>query len=59
MDYTTISSLIFLIVAIAHAWRIYQRWPVQIGPHSISMTVSWVGLVVAALLAIWGFGQFG
>jgi hypothetical protein len=30
---------------------------VQIGPHSVSMTVSWVGLVVAALLAIWGFSQ--
>jgi hypothetical protein len=31
------------------------RWTVQIGPHSVSMTVSWIGLVVAALLAIWGF----
>jgi hypothetical protein len=59
MAYATITSLIFLIVAIAHAWRIYKQWTVQIGPHSISMTVSWAGLVVAALLAIWGFGQSG
>ena len=59
MAYVTITSLIFLIVAIAHAWRIYKQWTVQIGPHSISMTVSWAGLVVAALLAIWGFGQSG
>jgi hypothetical protein len=36
-----------------HGWRIYKQWTVQIGPHSISMNVSWVGLVVAALL---GFG---
>jgi hypothetical protein len=27
----------------------------QIGPHSIFIDVSWIGLVVAALLAIWGF----
>jgi uncharacterized membrane protein YecN with MAPEG domain len=59
MTYSTISSLIFLIVAIAHAWRIYKRWPVTIGPHSISMTVSWVGFVVAALLAMWGSGELG
>ena len=59
MAYGPITSLIFLVVAIAHAWRIYQRWPVTIGPHSISMTVSWVGLVVAGLLAIWGISLFG
>jgi ABC-type transport system involved in cytochrome bd biosynthesis fused ATPase/permease subunit len=28
-------------------------------PHSISMSVSWVGLVVATLIAIWGFMQLG
>jgi hypothetical protein len=38
-----------------HGYRIYEGWTVQIGPHSISMTVSWVALVVAVLLAIWGF----
>jgi hypothetical protein len=27
--------------------------------HFVSMTVSWIGLVVAALLAIWGFSQLG
>jgi hypothetical protein len=26
---------------------------VQIGPFSVSMALSWLGLVVAALLAIW------
>jgi len=38
-----------------HGWRIYKDWEVRIGPHFVSMTVSWIGLVVAALLAIWGF----
>ena len=55
MPYALITALIFALVAILHGWRIFQGWTVQIGPHSISMIVSWVGFVVAALLAIWGF----
>jgi hypothetical protein len=55
MPYTLITALIFALVAILHVWRIFKGWTVQIGPHSVSMTVSWVGLVVAGLLAIWGF----
>ena len=55
MSYALITALIFTIVAIMHGWRIYEGWTVQIGPHSISMTVSWVALVIAALLTIWGF----
>ena len=53
--YTAITALIFAIVALLHAVRLIKRWEVQIGPHSISMTVSWVALVVATLIAIWGF----
>ena len=55
MSYALITALIFTLVAIMHGWRIYNRWAVQIGPHPISMNVSWAGLIVAALLAIWGF----
>ena len=55
MPYALITALIFSLVAILHALRIFKGWTVQIGPHSVSMTVSWAGLVVAALLAIWGF----
>jgi len=53
--YTAITALIFAIVALLHAVRLIKRWQVQIGPHSISMSVSWVALVVATLIAIWGF----
>jgi len=59
MSYALITPVIFGFVAFMHGWRIYNRWPVTIGPHSISMNVSWIGLVVAALLAIWGFSQLG
>jgi hypothetical protein len=57
--YAAITALIFAIVALAHIVRIINRWTVQIGPLSVSMSVSWAGFVVAALLAIWGFMQLG
>ena len=44
---------------LVHVVRLIKGWAVQIGPHSISMSVSWVGLVVATLIAIWGFMQLG
>lgn len=57
--YAAVSALIFALVALAHLVRIVNRWAVQIGPLSVSMSVSWVGLVVAILIAIWGFMQLG
>jgi hypothetical protein len=59
MPCALITALIFALVAIAHGYRIYEGLTVQIGPHSISMTVSWVALVVSALLGIWGFSDLG
>lgn len=49
MAYALITALIFVFVALIHAWRIYNRWTAQIGPHAISMNVSWVGLVVISV----------
>ena len=57
--YAAVSALIFTIVAVMHLVRIINRWSVVIGPRNISMNVSWVALVVSALLAIWGFMQLG
>jgi hypothetical protein len=56
-SYATVSALIFAVVAIAHLVRLIKQWAVQIGPTSVPMSVSWVGLIIAALLAIWGFDQ--
>jgi hypothetical protein len=57
--YVLVSALIFALVTIGHAVRIVNRWSVQIGPHSVSMNLSWAALVVSALIAIWGFMQLG
>ena len=58
-SYVTVSALIFAVVAVAHLLRILKQWTVQIGARTIPMSVSWVGLVIAALLSIWGFMQLG
>jgi hypothetical protein len=58
-SYAAVTVLIFAIVAIMHLVRIINGWSVVIGPRDISMSVSWAGLVVSALLALWGVGQIG
>jgi hypothetical protein len=52
--FIAISTLIFILVALAHACRLYRQWPLQVGPYAIPVNLSWLGLAVAALLAIWG-----
>ena len=55
--YALVSSLIFAAVAAAHLVRLLNRWAVQVGPYSVPMSLSWIGLVIAALISIWGFAQ--
>ena len=56
--YAAVSALIFAVVALAHLVRVIKGWAVQIGPFSVSLSVSWIGFVIAALIAVWGFMQF-
>ena len=52
--YVAISALIFVLVALVHIARLVQQWPLSLGPISVPMSVSWIGLVAAVALAIWG-----
>jgi hypothetical protein len=56
-SYAAVTVLIFAIVAIMHLVRIIRGWSATIGHHNIPMSVSWAGLIVAALLALWGVSQ--
>jgi hypothetical protein len=58
-SYVAISAAIFAVVAVVHLARLLKSWPVQIGSCAVPMSVSWIGLPVSALLAIWGFMQLG
>jgi hypothetical protein len=49
------AGTLFGIVALAHVWRIATGAPVTIGAMSVPMAVSWIGALVTAALAVWGW----
>jgi hypothetical protein len=53
--FSAVVGIIFAVVALAHAARIYMEWPVIIGDWSVPKSVSWVALVVAGGLALFAF----
>jgi uncharacterized membrane protein YecN with MAPEG domain len=47
------ASIVFAIFALGHVLRLINHSQVTLGTHTIPMGVSWVALIVAALLSIW------
>jgi hypothetical protein len=52
--FSLVAGVIFAVVALAHLARIILDWSVIIRDWSIPMWVSWVALVVAGGLALFG-----
>jgi hypothetical protein len=50
-----VAGIIFTLVALFHLVRIYMEWPVMIGDRSAPKSVSWIVLIVAGGLALFGF----
>jgi len=48
-----IASVIFGIFAIGHLLRLINHAQVTVGTHTIPMGVSWIALIIAAILSIW------
>jgi hypothetical protein len=48
-----VASVIFGIFALGHVLRLINHAPVAVGTHTIPMGVSWIALIVAAILCIW------
>jgi hypothetical protein len=48
-----VASMLFGVFAIAHLFRLITHTQVTVGTHSIPMGLSWIALVVAAILSIW------
>jgi hypothetical protein len=49
-----IAGVLFGIVALLHFFRIAHGWNVTIGTWIVPMWVSWLGLVIPAVLAYYG-----
>jgi hypothetical protein len=43
----------FGVFAIGHLLRLINQTPVMLGSHQVSMGVSWLALIIAAVLCIW------
>jgi hypothetical protein len=54
-QYALIAALVFTIVTIMQAARLFYGWPVTVGSIDIPMAASWMAVFVAGLLAIAGF----
>jgi hypothetical protein len=50
--FTHIAALLLLVVAAAHAYRLYAGLAVVVGAHDIPQWVSWPGAIVAGLLGL-------
>jgi hypothetical protein len=50
-----IAGIVFGIVAILHALRIYYHLDVMVAGNAIPMNASYGGLIVSAILCIWMF----
>jgi hypothetical protein len=48
-----VASVLFGIFAIAHLLRLITHAQVTVGTHTIAMGVSWIALIIAAILCIW------
>lgn len=52
-NYCAVSGALFALVAFAHLLRIAYGMSVQIDDYAVPMFLSWIGLLVPALLAVW------
>jgi hypothetical protein len=52
--FSVVAGVIFAVVALFHLVRISMDWHVMIANWSVPMWVSWIGLVVAGGLALFG-----
>jgi len=48
-----VDSIFFGIFAVGHLARLISHAQVTVGTHTIPMGLSWIALIVAAILCIW------
>ncbi len=53
--YLTLSATVFAVVALAHLLRAIAGWPIEIGPWSVPLGLSWIAAIVSAVLSAWAF----
>jgi hypothetical protein len=57
--YMQLSGTLFSAIALAHALRLIQRWPVEVAGWAVPLWISVVALLLTGALAIWAFRALG
>jgi membrane protein DedA with SNARE-associated domain len=50
--FTMIAAIIFAVIAVLHAYRLFTHFQVIVGSHTIAESISIVAVLVTAVLAI-------
>ena len=58
-NYFLITGCLFAVVFLMHLIRILNGWTVILGPWTIPLKASWIGLMIAGMLSVWGFWLTG
>lgn len=58
-NYLLISGIVFGIVALVHADRLIEKWPIQLGSWNVPMWISVVGLIGTGALSYWALRAAG
>lgn len=51
--YIWISGALFGAIAVVHALRLLQGWPVEVAGRNVPVWISGVGLLVTGILFLW------
>ena len=49
--FTAIAAIIFGLMALVHVYRIFTHFQVSVGSHTIAQEVSWVAVIITAVLS--------
>ena len=57
--FTFVAAIIFLVMALAHLYRLATGFDLIVGATAVPMSVSWIALIVTALFAVMLFRESG
>lgn len=55
--YLQISGTLFGLVAVAHALRVIQKWPIEVAGWAVPVWASVLGFLLTGALAAWAFSS--
>ena len=55
--FTLVAAIIFLLMALAHVYRLITHFQVIVGTHVVPQSVSWIAILVTGALSVMLFRE--